>query len=136
MTCASPEEMPEELIARFEGGAIAASSFHHVDHVQLAFAYLVKYPVLEALGKFVSALQRFASAQGKPGLYNETVTFAYFFLIRERMARRPSADWTAFAQQNSDLLVWKNGVLSLYYSDATLNSELAKKVFVFPEPHS
>jgi hypothetical protein len=123
----------EEFIDRFEGGMVSAESFHHADHVQLAFAYLGKYPVLQALEKFATALKSFAAAQGKSQLYNETVTFAYLFLIRERMARSPGSDWEEFSRQNPDLLIWKRGILDIFYREETLKSELAKTVFLFPD---
>jgi hypothetical protein len=121
----------EELIHRFENGAV--DSFHHADHVRLAFVYLRQYPALQALEKFASALKRFASARGKTQLYHETITHAYFFLIRERMARSEGADWEEFARQNSDLLQWKDGILNRYYQQATLQSDLARTVFIFPD---
>jgi hypothetical protein len=122
----------EELIRSFENDAIPEDSFHHADHVRLAFAYLSQHPVLQALEKFVSALKCFAAARGKTQLYNETITCAYFFLIRERMACCQREDWEAFARQNPDLLVWKNGILSRYYREDTLKSDLARRVFVLP----
>lgn len=123
----------EELILRFENDTIAEGGFHHADHVRLAFAYLSEYPVLQALEKFATALKRFASARGKPQLYNETITCAYFFLIHERMARSDGAEWDEFAHQSPDLLIWKSGILSRYYREATLKSDLARKVFVLPD---
>src|SRR3981081_3546665 len=99
----------EELIHCFEADAIPEDSFHHADHVRLAFAYLCKYAILQALEKFASALKRYAAARGKPDRYHETITHAYFFLIRERMARSSGADWNEFARENSDLLQWKDG---------------------------
>jgi hypothetical protein len=123
----------EELIYRFEADAIPEDSFHHVHHVRLAFAYLCRYPVLQALEKFASALKRYAAARGKPDRYHETITHAYFFLIRERMARLPGADWEGFTRENSDLLEWNDGILSRYYHEATLKSDLARNVFVFPD---
>jgi hypothetical protein len=123
----------EELIRCFESDALPADSFHHSDHVRLAFAYLCEHPVLPALEKFASALKRFATARGKPLLYNETITCAYFFLIRERMARCEGVSWEEFARENPDLLIWKDGVLSRYYRETTLQSDLARKVFVLPD---
>src|SRR5213078_2088330 len=96
----------EELIEQFETGAIANEGFHHADHVRLAFAYLSRFPVLQALDKFSTALKRFATACGKPQLYHETVTHAYFFVIRERMARCDSPSWEDFAFRNPDILIW------------------------------
>jgi hypothetical protein len=123
----------QELIQRFESDAIPEDSFHHADHVRLAFAYLCEYPALPALERFCSALKRFAASRGKAQLYNETITCAYFFLIRERMARCERATWDDFALQNSDLLTWKDGILSRYYREATLKSDLARTVFLFPD---
>jgi hypothetical protein len=123
----------QELIRCFENDTIPEDSFHHRDHVRLAFAYLCEYPVLSALERFASALKRFAATRGKKQLYNETITCAYFFLIRQRMARRTGGDWEAFAQQNADLLSWKDGILSHYYRESTLKSDLAREVFVLPD---
>jgi hypothetical protein len=123
----------EELIHAFETDTLPENSFHHADHVRLAFAYLSRYPVLEALDRFSAALKRFAAARGKSGLYNETITHAYFFLIRERMARFGGCEWEEFALCNADLFTWKGGILSRYYQEATLQSDLARTVFVFPD---
>ena len=122
-----------EFIQMFEADAVPESSFHHTDHVRLAFAYLSEFPPLEALQKFCSALKRFAAARGKTQLYHETITHAYFFLIRERMAPCKTAGWDEFALNNPDLLIWKGGILSRYYSEVTLKSDLARTVFVFPD---
>jgi hypothetical protein len=122
----------EEFIHGFETDNLPGG-FHHADHVRLAFAYLCLYSPFEALERFVSALKRFAAARGKTGLYHETITHAYFFLIRERMARGATSDWDEFVRQNPDLLPWKPGILGRYYSEATLNSELARAVFLFPD---
>jgi hypothetical protein len=123
----------DELIHAFETDTLPENSFHHADHVRLAFAYLSRYPVLEALERFATALKRFAAARGKSQLYSETVTHAYFFLIRERMARFAGSAWEEFARSNADLLTWKGGILSRYYQEATLRSDLARTVFVFPD---
>src|SRR5262249_15727789 len=94
-----------EIISRFESGAISPESFRHADHVRLAFAYLSEYQVLQALEKFCAALKSFAAARGKTQLYHETITFAFFFLIRERMARSEKKDWQDFVDANPDLFV-------------------------------
>jgi len=122
-----------ELIDRFENGLVPESNFHHADHVRLAFAYLCQFPPLDALDRFTAALKHYAAALSKANLYHETITHAYFFLIRERMARTSTLDWDEFIAANRDLLAWKNGILSRYYEDATLRSELARAVFLFPD---
>ena len=123
----------QELISNFEHGH-APEPFHHADHVRVAFAYVSELSILEAITQFSAALKRFAAAKGKPNLYHETVTWAYLFLIRERIARAAHPQsWEAFAENNPDLLVWKGGVLSTLYRQATLDSDLARQFFVLPD---
>ncbi|MBZ5653694.1 MAG: hypothetical protein LAO56_00290 [Acidobacteriia bacterium] len=124
----------EELIEQFDRGATPAGTFHHADHVRLAFEYLCHYPVLEALERFPAALKRFAVSKGKANLYHETITWAYLLLIRERIARAGGAlTWEEFAVRNSDLLVWKGGALATLYRQETLDSDLARHTFVLPD---
>jgi hypothetical protein len=123
-----------EWMEQFERCALPNDSFHHVDHVRMAFLYLQKYTPLEALARFSAALARFAIAKGKPNLYNETITWAFLLLIRERIARLNSPQtWDEFSQANADLLCWHDSILKKYYRPETLTSELAKKVFLFPD---
>lgn len=121
-----------ELIHCFETDTLPGE-FHHEDHVRLAFAYLCEYAPLEALQKFCLALKKYAAARGKTQLYHETITHAYFFLIRERMARSGSQSWEEFSGNNPDLLVWQNGILARYYRESTLRSDLARSVFLLPD---
>jgi len=124
----------EKLIKQFEDGTTPADTFHHADHVRLAFEYLRRYTVLEALEKFSSALKRFAAAQGKAQRYHETITWAYLLLIRDRIARAGCTQtWEEFAGRNADLLVWKGGVLTRLYQQETLDSDLARGTFVLPD---
>jgi hypothetical protein len=124
----------DQLIKQFEDGRTPPGAFHHADHVRLAFEYLCRYSVLEALERFSDALKRFATAQGKAQLYHETITWAYLLLIHERMARAGCAQtWEEFAKCNPDLLVWKGGVLTSLYRQETLDSDLARHTFVLPD---
>jgi hypothetical protein len=77
----------DDFIASFESCDLPNDCFHHADHIKMAFLYQSRYPALEALQRFSASLARFAAAYGKPDLYNETVTWAFLLLIRERMVR-------------------------------------------------
>jgi hypothetical protein len=124
----------DELLRQFEDCSLPLDRFRHTVHIQIAFLYLCKYPVLDVLGRFPAALTRYAAAHGKAGLYHETITWAYIFLIRERMTRagRPHT-WTEFQSANADLLTWTSTILKHYYRDETLSSDLARKIFLFPD---
>jgi len=126
----------QELMEQFERATLPLECFRHPQHVRVAFLYLTQHPVLEALQAFSGALQRFACTHGKSELYHETITWAYIFLIRERMGRaRKTQSWKEFAEDNTDLLTWKDGVLTRYYREETLRSDLAKEIFVFPDKY-
>lgn len=124
-----------EFIARFEDGTLSGENFRHCDHVRMAWLYLSRYPLLEAVVKFSDALKRFATAHGKPNLYHQTITWSYLFLINERRERGGGVQtWQTFAAANDDLFAWDDGgVLAKYYRPETLQSEFARKVFVLPD---
>ena len=91
-------------------------------------------PPLSALTRFAEGLKRFAARNGAAGLYHETITWAYLFLIHERKARGEAGEsWEEFAARNPDLLTWKPSVLAGYYREETLASDLARRVFVMPD---
>ena len=123
-----------DLIESFENCTLPPESFPHREHVRLAWLYLHKYSALEALAKFCVGLKRFSAALGKADRYHETITWAYLLLIRERMARTGGiCNWEEFAAANADLLDWQTNILKQYYLAETLNSALAKQVFIFPD---
>ena len=124
----------EELIEGFESCTLSGANFHHRDHVKVAWLYLRGNSVLETLVRFSEGLKRLAAANGKPNLYHETITWAYVFLIHERMQRDGhEQSWPEFVDKNADLFDWKDNILKSFYQDETLSSETARRTFVFPD---
>jgi hypothetical protein len=123
-----------ELLARFEDCTFPASEFHHAQHVQVAWEYLrEEASPIDALRRFTANLRRFADHHGASAVYHETITWAYLILIHERMLVDPSADWAAFREANPDLFTWKPSILERYYTNETLYSDRARRVFVMPD---
>ena len=121
------------LLEAFVDTTLPADQFHHQQHVEVAWRFVCKYGMPAALGEFTTAIKRFADAKGATGLYHETITWAFLLLIAERQARCDARDWADFAAANPDLLTWKPSILERYYSSGALKSELARKVFLFPD---
>ncbi len=122
-----------EWMERFETCTLPEGPFHHADHVRMAFLFFRKYTPADAIARFSDSIRRLAIAKGLPNLYSETITWALLLLIRDRMARAPeSQPWEAFAAANPELLNWKD-ILNRYYRPETLQSDLAKKTFLFPD---
>lgn len=122
-----------ELFDQFVDTSLPADQFHHQQHVHVAWMFVGKYGMPAALGEFPTAIKRFADAKGATGLYHETITWAFLLVIAERQARAPARTWQEFAAANPDLLTWKPSILERYYTTDVLKSELAKRVFVFPD---
>ncbi len=121
-----------DFVSRFEDCSL--DDFHHEDHVRLAWLYLRRYGAEEALSRFAAGLRRFAASRGASGKYHETITWAYLLLIRQRMQERPQdLDWDTFSRRNLDLMSWREPVLDRFYRKETLESELARRVFLLPD---
>ena len=123
----------EELVQAFESATLATDQFTHAAHVRVAWWYLTRYPLGEAMTRFTVALKAFAAAHAVPGLFHETITVAYLLLIAERLEGSRGLTWEGFAQTHLDLLARRPSILARYYSDQTLTSERARRAFVMPD---
>ncbi len=126
----------EALIRSFEAGDMPEGGFRHPDHVRVAWWYLLRYPLPQAIAIFSDRLRRFAAALGKPEMYHETITIVFVLLISERLDGAGAASalpWTAFAERHADLLAWNPSILDRYYTPETLWSERARRTFVMPD---
>lgn len=122
-----------DLLAGFQHATLPNDAFHHAEHVRVAWLFVQRCGLPDAIAEFSQALKRFAEAKGKPELYHETITWAFLLLIGERLARQPAMEWSEFAAANADLLTWTPSVLDRYYTHETLWSDLARRTFVMPD---
>lgn len=123
----------EALLRAFEAGEVPDGGFHHQQHVRVAWIYLRRYELAEAMATFKAGLRYFAERQNKPDLYHETITVAYVLLINERLAEDGSLGWEEFARRHGDLLTWRPSILERYYRSETLASPRARRTFVMPD---
>lgn len=123
------------LLERFEDTTLPLDEMRHREHVRLAWILLRRAPFEVAAPRYCASLRRFAAAHGHAGRYHATMTWAYLALVQERMSvpGAPS-DFPAFALANPDLFDCERGALSARYDRQTLDSPLARSVFVLPAP--
>jgi hypothetical protein len=142
----------DRLIEAIESLTLDPDAFDHEAHVRLAFAYLSRYELFDALARCRGALRGLAEHHGAHGKYHETITCALVFLIHERMQQArvaeprtpagvshgepPGLEWEEFARANPDLLRWKEGAFFDYYPEEVIASRLARRSFVLPHPPS
>ena len=119
-----------EFVEALEACTLPSELFDHREHVRLAWLYLREQPLLEALPRFIASLKRYAGSLGASGKYHETITYAFMFLIHERMQRNPAEVFDEFASTNQDIF---GPILQRYYRAETLASDLARTTFVMPD---
>jgi hypothetical protein len=118
----------------FLHGETDAASFHHTDHVRMAFEILSHHPnFVTAATAYSSSLRKIAARAGNANAYHETITLAFLSLIAERMASASFDSFAAFAVGNADLL--DKGALTRWYSAERLGSPVARATFVLPTPN-
>jgi hypothetical protein len=134
MTTTLDDVADDALVRAFDDGTLPPGEFHHRHHVRTVWLLLERHPALEVLARFTAGLRRLAAAAGKPGLYHETITWAYVLLVNERRAEAGAESWSVFEARNPDLLTWKPSVLETrYYREETLWSDRARATFVLPD---
>lgn len=120
-------------IEDFDAGRIDPQFFDHEAHVQIAWTYLRKYGLAEAIDSFSAALRRLTRSLGIESKYHETITWFFLILIAERRSASTPDDWDTFKCSNADLFASEPSIINRYYSAARLASDSARKQFVLPD---
>jgi hypothetical protein len=121
----------EEFIRALENCQLPERDFGHAAHVRAGYLYLRQTDFAGALARTGRAIRNYAAHLGNPGRYHETITVAYVALIQQHIYERGNGGgWTAFARDNVEL--FQPGLLRRFYSQAQLESDLARKVFLLP----
>lgn len=128
----NPDRAGEErLLDAFLRGHVDNRSFHHADHVRVAFALLQRHDWPDAVNAFRTGVKTIAAKAGKEGAYNETVTIAFLSLIAERLFAAAHSGFRSFADANGDLL--DKSILMRWYTKERLNSAMSKRIFLLPD---
>ena len=126
----SNDVVPDALL-RFLHGETEPATFHHADHVRMAFEILTRHTnFVEAAAAYSSSLRKIAARAGNASAYHETITLGFLALVGERMAEAGYANFEHFAVANTDLL--EKDALERWYDRAQLRSALARRTFVLP----
>ncbi len=122
----------QEFLEAFERLEIA--HLCHADHVRLAWLCLQGPRFSAGAERFCRQLGRYVRHQGAEAKYHETITWFYLVTLFARIQTGPPAgSWSGFARDNPDLLDPGLGVLRRRYADSTLQTPLARRVFLLPD---
>jgi hypothetical protein len=118
-----------EFARAFESCELSNESFHHRDHIRLAWIYLQRYGEQKAGTRIAASIRKFAAHFGKTDKYHETMTIAWLRLVAYESKGRASFEELLEA---SPMLLEKQ-TLAAFYSDGLLQSDRAKNEFVAPD---
>jgi hypothetical protein len=125
----------DDFLAAFEARTL--DEFHHRDHIKVAYLYLCRHSLDEAIAKVRAGLQALAVAWGAPvddleKGYHETMTQAWVRAVHLKLGDcGASENADAFCDQQPELL--QKTHLHLFYSRERLTTWEAKRQFVEPD---
>jgi hypothetical protein len=122
------------FLQALETCVLPEADFGHTAHVRAAYLYLRGGDFANALPRLQRAIRAYASSLGRPDRYHETITVAYLALIQQHIAiRGDGGGWSGFERDNPEL--FDRDLLLQFYSRSQLQSGLARRLFLLPEPH-
>jgi hypothetical protein len=117
-----------EFAQAFEACELSNESFHHRDHIRLAWIYLQRYGVGDATTRIAASIRRFAGHHGKSDKYHQTVTVAWMKLLEQIPVHASFAEAVAAFPQ-----ILSKDYLREFYSDELLTSNAARVDFMEPD---
>lgn len=123
----------DEFLRAVEGCSISKEAFDHTAHLRLAWIYITRHPLADAIKLCVESLQRLGTHHGVRQNYHETITWTYLLLVADRQTRQPQDNFEAFRAANDDLFTAQPYAHDQLYSKATIESDLARSHYILPE---
>lgn len=120
----------QEFLHAFETGHL--DSFHHRDHLRMAWLYLRLYGWDTGVIKIRAGVQHFATAHGAASKYHETITVFWAHLLQYAIALEPEiADFDQFIERYRHLL--EVDLIRRHYNPALLSSPAAHQTWTEPD---
>lgn len=123
----------EQFLAAFEQCLLPKECWTHEAHLRMAWLYVVREPMEQALPRIREGIQRYNASLGNSKGYHETVTQAYTRLIADRVRNCGSTSFDDFKRRHPELLDRANPILARHYRPETLNSDAARAGVVQPD---
>jgi hypothetical protein len=122
----------QEFCEAFESLEIPKESFHHREHIRLAWIYSSHYAEEEAAARMARGIRAFARHHGVEAKYHHTVTLAWMRLVWQAVRATPQTrHFTSFVNANPHLL--NPRLLGDYYSPELLNHDAARSSWIEPD---
>jgi hypothetical protein len=122
-----------QFLRQFEDLSLPPEEFGHRGHLRLAWLYLSKYPLEEAITRIATGISRYANGLGATGKFHHTLTEAIVRIMASRLEGTSYNNLDDYLSCNPDLVNDVAKVVRHYYSDQCLNSAEARQGFIAPD---
>lgn len=120
-----------DFIEQFERCTLPPEHFDHISHLRIAWLYLHRMPLDEAVRLTCTGLKRYAESLGVYDKFHHTVSEALVRLMAGRI--RPAEPFEQFIAANRYLVEDARGVLAEHYSAQQLARPEATVRYVEPD---
>jgi len=118
---------------QFANCELSPSLFNHEAHLRLAWMYINKYGIEEALHKVQSQLLNFVTHVGATDKYNKTLTIAAVKTVYHFTLKSKAATFQHFMLEFPRLQNNFKDLLAAHYSFDVFTLEAAKKSYIAPD---
>lgn len=123
-----------ELYLRIRDGSFPPGDFSHAEHIRLAWYYLTRWPLAEAMDRFERDFRAYVAHIGAQAKYHHTITRGLLELLAthldDPLLRQ---DWNAFRADARPAFDDALALLKRHWSEDTLFSDAARKGWVAPD---
>jgi hypothetical protein len=123
----------KEFEKQFEDCTLDASLFTHEAHLRLAWIYITKYGLEQAIKNAKIQIKKYAASLGAAEKYHETITVASIKAVFIFIKKSNTLTFYDFINENETLKTDFKKLLATHYTTDIFNSETAKKDFLEPE---
>ena len=128
-----PVPTGRELLEQFRSCTILPSHFGHAQHIEVAWHYVRRWPLLEAMARFDRDLEKLATHLGATN-FHRTITCAFLVLIHDHASRLPrDHTFETFRTHAMELFEGSRVTLAAHYSAERLADAEARRSFVLPD---
>src|SRR6202165_972170 len=123
----------QQFLAAFEAGRIAHPSFHHRDHLRLAWIQIRRLGLDRASDAVAEAIRRFAAHHGHADRYHETMTRFWLRVVGLGINRHPTLPFDELLAAEPHLL--DKNLPFRHWTRERMGSDEARQQWVEPDLH-
>jgi len=122
----------EEFVRAFENCELKHGTFHHADHLRLAWIYVTRHGAGGAEQRLLAGIRKMANHVGAPQKFLYTTTVAWTRLVAATENRGSvSESFAEWAQLHPEFL--EKNLLAKHYSPGRLETPAARSGWVEPD---